>query len=275
MNSTVPAVKLNDGHAMPKLGLGVWQVADDVAAGVVKAALEVGYRQIDTASIYKNEKGVGEGITSSGVPREEIFLTTKVWNSDQGTEATVVAVKDSLARLGTPYVDLLLIHWPVAAQDRYLDTWKTMIELKEQGLARSIGVSNFHQPHLERIVKETGVVPAVNQIELHPYLQQAKLRNVHQEMGIRTESWSPLAQGHALQDEAIISIAEKHGKSAAQVIIRWHLDNDLIVIPKSEKSARIAANFEVLDFTLDEQDKAAILALNQDKRFGPDPDTFG
>lgn len=275
MNSTVPAVKLNDGHTMPQLGLGVWQVADDVAAGVVKSALEVGYRQIDTASIYGNEKGVGRGIASSGVPREEIFLTTKVWNSDQGTDATVAAVKDSLARLDTPYVDLLLIHWPVAGQDRYLDTWKTMIELKEQGLARSIGVSNFHQPHLERIVKETGVVPAVNQIELHPYLQQAELRKVHEKMGIHTESWSPLAQGHALKDEAIASIAQKHGKTTAQVIIRWHLDNGFIVIPKSEKAERIAGNFDVLDFALDEQDKAAILALNQDKRFGPDPDTFG
>ena len=275
MNSTVPAVKLNDGRTMPQLGLGVWQVADDVAASVVRSAIEAGYRQIDTASIYKNEKGVGQGIASSGVAREELFLTTKVWNSDQGTDATVAAVNDSLARLGTPYVDLLLIHWPVAGQDRYLDTWKTMIKLKEQGLARSIGVSNFHQPHLERIVKETGVVPTVNQIELHPYLQQAELRKVHEEMGIHTESWSPLAQGHALKDEVVASIAQKHLKTTAQVIIRWHLDSGFIVIPKSEKAERIAGNFDVLDFELDQQDKAVIRALNQDKRFGPDPDTFG
>lgn len=274
MTLTPKSITLNDGQLMPQLGLGVWQVPDDIATDAVRKALEVGYRSIDTAVIYKNETGVGQGMIDSRVDRGEIFLTTKIWNTEQGTDSVVKALESSLTRLKTPYVDLLLIHWPVPSQNRYLDTWKTMITLKEKGLTRSIGVSNFHQPHLKRLIDETGVTPAVNQIELHPYLQQTALRQVHQELGIHTESWSPLAQAQTLKDPVILALAEKHGKTAAQVVIRWHLDSGLIVIPKSQTPSRIESNFEVLDFSLDEEDMKAILALNEDRRIGPDPDTF-
>lgn len=260
---------------MPQLGLGVWQASNDDARLAVRTALESGYRSIDTAAIYGNEEGVGRGILDSGVEREEIFLTTKIWNTAQGGVATIKALEESLKLLNTPYVDLLLIHWPVANNGLYLETWQTMIGLREKGLTRSIGVSNFQPAHLQHIVEQTGVIPVLNQIELHPYFQQHKLRERHETLGIHTESWSPLAQNQALSDPVIERIANKHEKTAAQVIIRWHLELGLIVIPKSVTPSRIQSNIEVFDFSLDKDDLKAISALDEGRRIGPDPDKFG
>jgi 2,5-diketo-D-gluconate reductase A len=267
---------LNDGRTMPQLGLGVWQSPRDVTAQAVRSALSVGYRSVDTAAIYRNEAEVGDGVRASGLGRDEVFVTTKLWNEDQGFDEALRALDASLRRLGTDYVDLYLIHWPAPHQDRYLDTWKALIRLREEGRARSIGVSNFAVEHLERIVRETGVTPAVNQIELHPRFQQADLRAAHQRLGVATESWSPLGQGALLTDPVVAKVAAKHGKTPAQAIIRWHLDLGLIVIPKSVTPARIAQNFEVFDFTLDAEDLAAIAALDdRHGRIGPNPVAFG
>lgn len=273
--TTHPSIDLNDGRAIPQLGLGVWQVPDEQAATAVAEALAAGYRLVDTAAIYENEKGVGEGLRAAGVPREEIFVTTKLWNTDQGYDEALRACEASLGLLGLDYVDLYLIHWPVPAKDRYVDAWRALLELRRRGLARSVGVSNFHAPHLRRVIDATGVVPAINQVELHPYLQQRELRAFHAEHGIATESWSPLAQGEALGDPAIAAIAAKHGKTPAQVVIRWHLDRGLVVIPKSVTPARIRENAAVFDFALDAADHAAIDGLNADRRVGPDPERFG
>ncbi len=260
---------------MPQFGLGVWQASDDEARVAVRTAIESGYRSIDTAAIYANEGGVGRGLRESGVAREDIFLTTKIWNSAQGSGSTEKALEESLRRLDTPYLDLLLIHWPVASRGLYLETWKAMIGLRDKGLVRSIGVSNFQPAHLDRLLEETGETPVLNQIELHPYFQQASLREVHRKLGIITESWSPLAQNQALSDPIVERIAGKHGKTAAQVVIRWHLDNGLVVIPKSVTPSRIQSNIEVFDFSLDSDDLSAIGSLNENRRIGPDPDTFG
>ena len=269
-----PTLTLNDGRAIPQLGLGVWQVPDDQAQAAVAEAIETGYRSIDTATIYGNEAGVGRAVRAAGVPREELFVTTKVWNSDQGYDQTLKALEASLKRLQLDHVDLYLIHWPAPAQDAYAETWRALVALKEQGLARSIGVSNFHAPHLKRVIDETGVVPAVNQIELHPYFQQQALRAVHAEHGIATESWSPLAQGQIVGDPVIARLAEKHGKTPAQIAIRWHLDSGLIVIPKSVTPHRIRENFAVFDFRLDDEDMRAIAALDSGRRLGPNPEDF-
>ncbi|MDB5424340.1 MAG: putative oxidoreductase/MSMEI [Phenylobacterium sp.] len=271
-----PSLTLNDGRAMPQLGLGVWQSAPDVAAQVVRSALGVGYRSVDTAAMYRNEAEVGEGVRASGLDRGEVFVTTKLWNDDQGYDTAPRAFDASLQRLGMDYVDLYLIHWPAPSKDRYLDAWKALIRLREEGRARSIGVSNFAVAHLERIIGETGVTPSVNQIELHPRFQQAELRAAHQRLGVATESWSPLGQGGLLADPVVGRIAAKHGKSPAQAIIRWHLDLGLIVIPKSVTPARIAQNFDVFDFGLDAEDLAAMAALDDPRgRIGPDPAKFG
>lgn len=275
MEKPQPTIQLSDSHRIPQVGLGVWQASDDEARAAVRVALEEGYRHVDTASIYGNEKGVGEGLQDAGAPREQVFLTTKIWNADQGLEAATAALDASLERMNVDYVDLLLIHWPTPSQDRYVDTWRGLINAQRDGKARSIGVSNFNPDHLQRLIDETGVAPVLNQIELHPFMQQKELRQVHQQRGIATQSWSPLGQGSALTNPVILELAEKHGRTAAQVIIRWHLELGLIAIPKSITPSRIRENFNVFDFVLDTSDLAAIAALDSGKRLGPDPSTFG
>lgn len=267
---------LNDGRAIPQVGLGVWQTPADTTADTVAVALDAGYRAVDTAAVYRNEKGVGEGVRRSGLARDEVFITTKLWNENQGFDAALTAFDKSLGRLGLDFVDLYLIHWPAPTQDLYLDSWKALVRLKAEGRAKSIGVSNFAIPHLERIIGETGVTPAVNQIELHPRFQQAELRAFHASRGVLTESWSPLGQGKTLDDPTLVAIAQRHAKTAAQVVIRWHVQLGLIVIPKSVTPSRIAENLDVFDFVLDAEDMAAIAALDQaGGRIGPDPAAFG
>ncbi|MFT0891353.1 aldo/keto reductase [Pseudochelatococcus sp. G4_1912] len=265
-------VQLNDGHKIPQLGLGVWRAEPTEATLAVRKALEVGYRHIDTAAIYQNEEGVGEGLWSADVMRSDIFLTTKLWNDAQGYDSTLIAFEESLERLGVEYVDLYLIHWPTPNRGMYVDTWKALIALKNDGRVRSIGVSNFNSEHLVRIIGETGVKPVLNQIELHPRFQQTALRAFHAKHGIATQSWSPLGQGTSLADPVIGGIARKHGRTPAQVIIRWHLDSGLIAIPKSITSSRIEENFSVFDFTLDAEDMETIAKLDSvSGRIGPDP----
>ncbi|WP_304187925.1 aldo/keto reductase [Phenylobacterium aquaticum] len=266
---------LNDGRALPQVGLGVWQTPADTTADTVEVALAAGYRAVDTAAVYRNEKGVGEGFRRSGLARDAVFITTKLWNENQGFDAALAAFDKSLGRLGLEFVDLYLIHWPAPTQDLYLDSWKALVRLKEEGRAKSIGVSNFAIPHLERIIGETGVTPAVNQIELHPRFQQADLRGFHAAKGILTESWSPLGQGKTLDDPTLVAIAARHGKTAAQVVIRWHVQLGLIVIPKSVTPSRIAENLDVFGFELSAQDMAAIAGLDGAGRIGPDPAAFG
>ncbi len=272
---TYPSVKLNDGRSIPQLGFGVWQVENDVAEKVVGIALDDGYRHIDTAKIYGNEEGVGKAIAASSVDRDEIWLTTKVWNDDQGYDRAIEAFNESLTRLGVESVDLLLIHWVSAHRGLYLETWKALIELQKQGKAKSIGVSNFPEKHLREIIDATGVTPAVNQIELHPYFNQAELRKVNDELGIKTEAWSPLGQGgEVLKDPVITEIAEAHSATAAQVIIAWHLANGIIVFPKSVTEERIASNFKALELKLSPEEIEKINGLTrEDGRIGADPAT--
>ncbi|MET9905343.1 aldo/keto reductase [Streptomyces sp. NPDC006476] len=275
MSSKVPPIILNNGVEMPQLGFGVWQVPDDEAEQAVATALEAGYRSIDTAAIYGNEEGTGKAIAASGVPREEIFVTTKLWNSEHGYDATLRAFDASLEKLGLDYLDLYLIHWPTPARDKYVDTYKAFEKLHADGRVRAIGVSNFEPEHLRRLIDETSVIPAVDQIELHPHLQQRAAREFHAEQGIATEAWSPLGQGKGLLEvPAIVAIAQKHGRTPAQVVLRWHLQLGNIVIPKSVTPSRIRENIEVFDFSLDTEDLAAISALNEDRRLGPDPSAF-
>jgi len=272
VSSKVPPIILNNGVEMPQLGFGVWQVPDDEATRAVGTALEAGYRSIDTAAIYGNEAGTGRAIAASGVPREDIFVTTKLWNGDQGYDSTLRAFDTSLEKLGLEYVDLYLIHWPAPSRDKYVDTYKAFEKLHADGRIRAIGVSNFLPEHLERLFGETSVVPAVNQIELHPHLQQHASRALHAERGIATEAWSPLGSGKGLLEvPAIVAIAQKHGRTPAQVVLRWHLQIGNVVIPKSVTPSRIKENIEVFDFSLDDEDLAAISALNEDRRIGSDP----
>ena len=273
--STVPTVTLENGVEIPQLGLGVWQVEDEIVSDVVSAALDSGYRHIDTAAIYGNEEGVGHAIAASGLPRDEVFLTTKLWNSDQGYDSTLKAFDASLHRLGLDYVDLYLIHWQSLKRDKYVDTWKAFEQLYADKRVRAVGVSNFHVPALQRLFEETDLRPAVNQIELHPALPQDELRAFNAENDIITEAWSPLAQGGLLSEPTLKRLAEKHGKSPAQVVIRWHLQLGNVVIPKSKTPARIAENIDVFDFTLDNEDMAAIADLETGQRTGGDPDTVG
>ncbi|MFE2048745.1 aldo/keto reductase [Streptomyces sp. NPDC059459] len=275
MSSKVPPITLNNGVEMPQLGFGVWQVPDDEAETAVAQALEAGYRSIDTAAIYGNEEGTGKAVAASGVAREDLFVTTKLWNTDQGYDSTLRAFDTSLEKLGLEYVDLYLIHWPMPAKGRYVDTYKAFEKLHADGRVRAIGVSNFLPEHLERLIGETSVVPAVNQIELHPHLQQQALRAFHAEHGIATEAWSPLGSGKGiLEIPAIVAIAQKHGRTPAQVVLRWHLQTGNVVIPKSVTPSRIAENIDVFGFSLDDEDLAAISALNEDRRLGPDPAEF-
>ncbi|MFD0903472.1 aldo/keto reductase [Actinomadura sediminis] len=260
---------------MPQLGFGVFQVPDDEAQQAVTTALENGYRSIDTAAVYQNERGTGRALRASGVPREELFVTTKVWNGDHGRDRTLRAFDASLERLGLDYVDLYLIHWPMPHRGTYLETWRALEELRRDGRARSIGVSNFTVETLRHVLDETDVVPAVNQIELHPYLQQAGLRAFHAEHGIRTEAWSPLGQGKGLLDDpALAEIGRAHGRTPAQVALRWSLQLGNVVIPKSVTPSRMAENIDVFGFELTPDDMKRIGDLDKGARVGPDPATF-
>ncbi|MFJ5234227.1 aldo/keto reductase [Kitasatospora sp. NPDC088391] len=270
----IPTVTLNNGVTMPRLGFGVFQVPDEETTAAVAAALAAGYRSIDTAAVYGNERGVGRALAESGVAREDLFVTTKVWNADQGYDATLRAFDASLDKLGLDRVDLYLIHWPAPALDRYADSWRALERLAAEGRVRAAGVSNFRPAHLTRLIERGGLVPAVNQVELHPGLQQAELRAFHAAHGIATEAWSPLAQGAVLADPAVVAIAERTGKSPAQVVLRWHLQLGNVVIPKSVTPARIRQNLDVFDFALTADDLAAIAASDRGLRTGPDPDLF-
>ena len=273
--TTVPRLTFNDGHTIPQLGFGVYRVDPDETERIVSDALEVGYRHIDTAALYGNEYGVGRAIEASGIPRDELFITTKLWNSDQGEQQTRDAFDLSLEKLGLDRVDLYLIHWPAPSRNLFVETWQTFEQFRESGRATSIGVSNFRIQDLDRLAAETGTVPAINQIELHPLFTQLPLREYGAAHGILTESWGPL--GHAAVDifgePAIASAAAAHGVSPAQVIIRWHLQHGLVVIPKSNNRDRMAQNFDVFGFELSADELAAIDALDRGQRVGSDPDT--
>jgi len=271
----VPSVRLNNGVEMPQLGFGVFQVPADEVVDPVRTAIESGYRLIDTAAAYQNEEGVGKAIADSGVDRNDLFITTKLWNSDQGYDEALRAFDESLGKLGLDSVDLYLIHWPLPKRDRYVDTWKAFEKIYSDGRARAIGVSNFTERHLNRLFEETGIVPAVNQVELHPRLPQEDLRAFHAAHGIATEAWSPIGQGKGLlEDPTIASIAESAGKSPAQVVLRWHMQLGNIAIPKSVTPDRIQQNIEIFDFELSDADMGAITALGTGERIGPDPETF-
>ncbi|MCL6637604.1 MAG: aldo/keto reductase [Alicyclobacillus sp.] len=266
-------VTLNNGVTMPWLGLGVYKVEEgEEVERAVQTALQVGYRSIDTAALYRNEAGVGRALRASGVPRDEVFITTKVWNSDQGYDSTLQAFAASREKLGVDVVDLYLIHWPV--KGKYLDTWRALETLYEEGKVRAIGVSNFQIHHLQDILAMCKVRPAVNQVECHPYLTQTELRTFCEQHEIRMEAWSPLAKGRVLDDPVVQAIARQHGKTPAQVVIRWHLQHQVVVIPKSVRPERIRANADVFDFELSAADMAALDGLNRHERTGPDPDHF-
>ncbi|MGY0489868.1 aldo/keto reductase [Streptomyces sp. WG-D5] len=274
--STTPEVTLNNGVTMPQLGFGVFQVPDDEAHAAVTAALESGSRSIDTAALYENEKGTGRAVADSGLAREDVFVTTKLWNTEQGRDAALRAFDASLDRLGMDYVDLYLIHWPVPALDKYVETWRALEEILADGRARAIGVSNFLPEHLDRLAAETSTVPALNQIELHPRLSQDTLRAYGAEHGIATEAWSPLGRGNGVFDDATVTgLARKHDRSPAQIVLRWHLQLGNVVIPKSVTPARIRENIAVFDFELDADDMAALAGLETGERVGPDPAVFG
>ncbi|MBB4660967.1 aldo/keto reductase [Conexibacter arvalis] len=267
----IPDIPLNDGTSIPQLGFGVFQIPPAETAKAVAEALRLGYRHIDTAAAYGNEREVGEAIAAAGIPREQLYVTTKLWNADQGHDRALAAFDASVEQLGFA-PDLYLIHWPTPARDRYVESWRALERLQTEGRVRSIGVSNFQPAHLRRLLAETGVVPAVNQIELHPYLQQRELRAFHAEHGIVTEAWSPLAQGELLDDPALGRIAQAHGKTAAQVVLRWHVQLGNVVFPKSVTPARIAENAQIFDFELSDAELAAIEALDRDHRTGFHPD---
>lgn len=273
--SDVPTITLNNGRQIPQLGFGVFQVPPEDVERVVSTALETGYRSIDTAAAYRNEEGVGRAVAASGLPRDEVFVTTKLWNADHGYDEAMRGFDRSAQRLGLETVDLFLIHWPVPEADRYVETWKALEKLAADGRVGSIGVSNFRAEHLNRLFAETGTVPAVNQVELHPRFPQSDLRAMHAEHGIVTEAWSPLGQGgELLSDPMLTRLAERHGVSPAQVVLRWHLQIGNIVIPKSVTPQRIRDNFDVFGFELSGDDLAAIARLETGRRIGPDPATM-
>ncbi|WP_261166247.1 aldo/keto reductase [Microbacterium sp. Marseille-Q6965] len=272
--TSVPEIQIADGVRIPQLGFGVYQVPPEATEEAVTTALEVGYRHIDTAQMYGNEQGVGDALKASGLNRDEVFVTSKLNNGFHRRDAALRAAEQSVERLGGP-MDLFLIHWPLPTIDvDYLETWQAMIEIRDAGLTRAIGVSNFQIPHLERIIAETGVTPAVNQIEVHPYLTNEAVRAYDAEHGIATEAWSPIAQGAVLGDPTIAAIAERLGRTTAQVTLRWHVQRGDIVFPKSVTRSRVEENFQLFDFELTDEDVRAIAALNRDHRTGPDPDTF-
>ncbi|MEU0537527.1 aldo/keto reductase [Amycolatopsis tolypomycina] len=273
--TSVPDIELNNGVRMPQLGYGVFQVPDDETATAVKAALDAGYRSIDTAAVYGNEKGVGQAIAESGIARDELFVTTKLWNSAQGYDSTLEAFDESMAKLGLEQLDLYLIHWPTPARDKFLDTWKAFEKLYTDGRVRAIGVSNFQPAHLERLLDNAEIAPAVNQVELHPYLQQRELREFDAKNGIATEAWSPLAKGGSLLGDPVIAeLAVKHSRTPAQIVLRWHLQLDNVVIPKSVTPSRMEENFDLFGFTLTEEEMESLTPLDRGERTGPDPDRF-
>jgi 2,5-diketo-D-gluconate reductase A len=272
MPDSTPSITLNNGVEMPQLGFGVFLVPADEVVAPVRTALEAGYRLIDTATLYGNEEGVGQAIAECGIPRDEIFVTTKVWNSDHGYDRTLRAFDHSLKLLGLDVLDLYLIHWPTPARDLYVDTWRALERIYADGRARAIGVSNFTVAALDRIVREGSVTPAVNQIELHPGFPQEELRAAHARHHIATEAWSPLGRGHGLLDRPeVTAIAEAHGRTPAQVVLRWHIQLGFVVIPKSVRAERIRENLDVFDFTLTESEMAVLSALDGPGRVGPDP----
>jgi len=273
MNSETTTTPLHDGNTIPRIGLGVLRVGADDAQRSVRTAIESGYRSIDTAAVYGNEDGVGRGIRESGVPREDIFLTTKVWNTNHGYREALDAFDKSVDRLGVEYVDLYLIHWPMVSVGRIPETWQALQEIKKQGRARSIGVSNFLVPHLEQLAADSDELPVVNQIELHPHMQQNELRAYHSAHGIVTEAWSPLGQGQVLADPALQRIAEAHARSVAQIVLRWHVQLGNVAIPKSSNPERIRQNLDVFDFSLTADEMQAIADINQDRRIGSHPDS--
>ncbi|MCA1202134.1 aldo/keto reductase [Priestia flexa] len=273
MNNLQSTTKLANGVEMPWFGLGVFKVEDgQQVIDSVKWAINAGYKSIDTAKIYENEEGVGQAIKEAGVPREDLFITTKVWNADQGYESTLEAFETSLNKLGLDYLDLYLIHWPV--EGKYKDTWRALEKLYKDGKVKAIGVSNFQIHHLEDLMKDAEIKPMVNQVELHPLLTQVELRDFCKKNDIQIEAWSPLAQGELLDNAVLKEIADKHGKSTAQVILRWDLQSEIVTIPKSIKEHRIVENASIFDFELSQEDMAKINELNKNHRVGPDPDNF-
>ena len=273
--TTVPNLTMNDGHTIPQLGFGVFQIPQDETEVAVSTALKEGYRLIDTAQGYQNEEGVGAALKASDLPRDEVFVTTKLTNSEQGYDKTMAAFDASMAKLGLDVLDLFLIHWPLPMFDQFVDTWRAFEKLQADGRIRSIGVSNFEVEHFERLFAETDVVPAVNQVELHPQFPQAELRAFHAEHGILTESWGPIGQGKGLlENEHVLRVARRKDRSPAQVVLRWHVQLGLVVIPKSVTPSRIAENFALFDFELDNDDLAEIAAVETGERLGPDPKTF-
>lgn len=269
----IPVTSFRDGNVIPQVGFGVFKIPDEEVTAAVSAALSLGYRHIDTASVYGNEKGTGAAINASGIAREDLFVTTKLARTEMGRDNTFREFDASLERLGLDYVDLYLIHWPVPSQDLYVETWQALLEIRQSGRARSVGVSNFQIPHLERLAAETGELPVINQIELHPFLPQAELRAFHKEHGIVTQAWSPLAKGgEHLNDRVLVEIAEKHGRTPAQVLLRWHIQLGNVVIPKSVSPSRMALNLAIFDFELSPEDFSLLATLNSGLRTGPNPD---
>lgn len=271
---SLPSLKLHDGKSMPQLGFGLWQVSSETAGEVVESALKTGYRLLDGAYFYKNESGLGEGLRRSGLAREEVFITTKVWNHEQGRDKARASVERSLKAIGVDRLDLVLIHWPVPSRDLYVETWKAFIEMRDQGLIASIGVSNFNADHLERLIGETGETPVLNQIEVNPKLQQPDMRAVNDKYGIVTQAWTPLGKGRSMDADAIVGAAARTGKTPAQVILRWHIQLGHSVIPSSTKASRQAENLDVFDFELTEAEMTAIASLDLGLRTGPDPSVF-
>ncbi|OIH96561.1 aldo/keto reductase [Curtobacterium sp. MCBA15_001] len=269
----VTSIPLRDGRSVPAIGFGVYKVDDEQAETAVGIALDAGYRHVDTAEMYGNERGVGKAVRASGLDRDDVFVTTKVWNDHQGRDATLRAFDASLDRLGLDAVDLYLIHWPAAANDRYVDTWRALVELRAQGRARSIGVSNFQVPHLERIIDETGEVPALNQVERHPWLPQTELLAFHRRHDIATGAWSPLGRGRLVDEPVLTRVADAHGVSVAQVLVRWNVQQGVAVLPKSVTPARIRSNLNIEGFTLTDADLDAIATLESGQRTGSHPDS--